>query len=194
MKNKKLLIKKSFELVSEIGWENFNLKLLAEKNKFELDDIKTIFKTKSSVLKEFSIMIDEEVVNSINQNDFIDNPVKDNLFEIIMMRFEKLKPYKNGIVKILNSAKKNPLILKKVSRQLFSSLDFFLEVSNAKDNFLFDKFKLSALFVIYSYVFNIWLKDDSDEMSKTMAELDSLLSKSEIIVKKLINTRNFRFF
>ena len=194
MKNKKLLIKKSFELVSEIGWENFNLKLLAEKNKFELDDIKTIFKTKSSVLKEFSIMIDEEVVNSINQNDFIDNPVKDNLFEIIMMRFEKLKPYKNGILKILNSAKKNPLILKKVSRQLFSSLDFFLEVSNAKDNFLFDKFKLSALFVIYSYVFNIWLKDDSDEMSKTMAELDSLLSKSEIIVKKLINTRNFRFF
>ena len=193
MKNKKLLIKKSFELVSEIGWENFNLKLLAEKNKFELDDINTIFKTKSSVLKEFSIMIDEEVVNSINQNDFIDNPVKDNLFEIIMMRFEKLKPYKNGILKILNSAKKNPLILKKVSRQLFSSLDF-LEVSNAKDNFLFDKFKLSALFVIYSYVFNIWLKDDSDEMSKTMAELDSLLSKSEIIVKKLINTRNFRFF
>ena len=106
MKNKKLLIKKSFELVSEIGWENFNLKLLAEKNKFELDDIKTIFKTKSSVLKEFSIMIDEEVVNSINQNDFIDNPVKDNLFEIIMMRFEKLKAYKNGILKILNSAKK----------------------------------------------------------------------------------------
>ena len=194
MKNKKLLIKKSFELVSEIGWENFNLKLLAEKNKFELDDIKTIFKTKSSVLKEFSIMIDEEVVNSINQNDFIDNPVKDNLFEIIMMRFEKLKAYKNGILKILNSAKKNPLILKKVSRQLFSSLDFFLEVSNAKDNFLFDKFKLSALFLIYSYVFRIWLKDDSDEMSKTMAELDSLLSKSEIIVKKLINTRNFRFF
>ena len=194
MKNKKLLIKKSFELVSEIGWENFNLKLLAEKNKFELDDIKTIFKTKSSVLKEFSIMIDEEVVNSINQNDFIDNPVKDNLFEIIMMRFEKLKAYKNGILKILNSAKKNPLILKKVSRQLFSSLDFFLEVSNAKDNFLFDKFKLSALFLIYSYVFRIWLKDDSDEMSKTMAELDSLLSKSEIIVKNLINTRNFRFF
>ena len=73
-------------------------------------------------------------------------------------------------------------------------MDFFLEVSNAKDNFLFDKFKLSALFLIYSYVFRIWLKDDSDEMSKTMAELDSLLSKSEIIVKKLINTRNFRFF
>ena len=194
MKNKKPLIKKSLELISEIGWENFNLKLLAEKNNLEPDNLKTLFKNKWSVLKEFSIMTDQDVMNSINQNDFINNPVKDNLFEIIMMRFEKLKPYKNGILNILNSTKKNPLILKKISTQLFYSLDFFLEVSNAKDNFLFDKFKLSALFLIYSYVFRTWLNDDSDEMSKTMAELDSLLSKSELIVKNLIKTRDFRFF
>ena len=62
-----------------------------------------------------------------------------------------------------------------------NSLDFYLELTNAFNDSLLDIFKKKSIVLIYSYIFMIWLEDDSDELSKTMSELDKLLTFSEKI-------------
>ena len=57
----------------------------------------------------------------------------------------------------------------------------------AYDNSFFDIFKKKSIFLIYSYIFKVWLDDDSEELSKTMSELDKVLSISEKIANKLKN-------
>ena len=48
-----------------------------------------------------------------------------------------------------------------------------------------DFIKVNIIFIIYSYVFKVWLDDQSSEMSKTMVELDKWLSKAEFYGKKI---------
>ena len=183
-KKEKLIIL-GFKLIEKKGWKYFSLKSLAKENKSDLESIKIFFKNKSQFLKSFSEMIDNKVLANIDKDEFNKNSIKDNLFELIMLRFENLNPYKTGLKILLSDLKKSPVELKKIMKKVLDSMDLFLEIANVKNNYLMDFIKVNIIFIIYSYVFNVWLDDQSSEMSKTMAELDKWLSKAEFYGKKI---------
>ena len=101
-----------------------------------------------------------------------------------------MNSYKKALKRIINEVK-NPIILKKISHNILESMDFYLEFSNAYDRSVFDFLKKKSLFLIYSYCFKIWLEDDTEELSKTMSELDRLLNYAERFSKK---AREFYLF
>ena len=183
-KKEKLIIL-GFKLIEKKGWSYFSLKSLAKENKSDLESIKIFFKNKSQFLESFSEMIDNKVLANIDKDEFNKNSIKDNLFELIMLRFENLNHYKTGLKILLSDLKKSPVELKKIMKKVLDSMDLFLEIANVKNNYLMDLIKVNIIFIIYSYVFNVWLDDQSSEMSKTMAELDKWLSKAEFYGKKI---------
>ena len=183
-KKEKLIIL-GFKLIEKKGWKYFSLKSLAKENKSDLESIKIFFKNKSQFLESFSEMIDNKVLANIDKDEFNKNSIKDNLFELIMLRFENLNHYKTGLKILLSDLKKSPVELKKIMKKVLDSMDLFLEIANVKNNYLMDFIKVNIIFIIYSYVFNVWLDDQSSEMSKTMAELDKWLSKAEFYGKKI---------
>lgn len=183
-KKEKLIIL-GFKLIEKKGWSYFSLKSLAKENKSDLESIKIFFKNKSQFLESFSEMIDNKVLANIDKDEFNKNSIKDNLFELIMLRFENLNHYKTGLKILLSDLKKSPVELKKIMRKVLDSMDLFLEIANVKNNYLMDFIKVNIIFIIYSYVFNVWLDDQSSEMSKTMVELDKWLSKAEFYGKKI---------
>lgn len=183
-KKEKLIIL-GFKLIEKKGWSYFSLKNLAKENKSDLESIKIFFKNKSQFLESFSEMIDNKVLANIDKDEFNKNSIKDNLFELIMLRFENLNHFKTGLKILLSDLKKSPVELKKIMKKVLDSMDLFLEIANVKNNYLMDFIKVNIIFIIYSYVFNVWLDDQSSEMSKTMAELDKWLSKAEFYGKKI---------
>jgi len=183
-KKEKLIIL-GFKLIEKKGWSYFSLKNLAKENKSDLESIKIFFKNKSQFLESFSEMIDNKVLANIDKDEFNKNSIKDNLFELIMLRFENLNHYKTGLKILLSDLKKSPVELKKIMKKVLDSMDLFLEIANVKNNYLMDFIKVNIIFIIYSYVFNVWLDDQSSEMSKTMVELDKWLSKAEFYGKKI---------
>ena len=183
-KKEKLIIL-GFKLIEKKGWSYFSLKNLAKENKSDLESIKIFFKNKSQFLESFSEMIDNKVLANIDKEEFNKNSIKDNLFELIMLRFENLNHYKTGLKILLSDLKKSPVELKKIMRKVLDSMDLFLEIANVKNNYLMDFIKVNIIFIIYSYVFKVWLDDQSSEMSKTMVELDKWLSKAEFYGKKI---------
>ena len=146
-------------------------------------EVKNFIDNKNQLLFEFSKMIDDKVEENIDTDEFENSNIKDNIFELIMMRFDVMTPFKGGLKKIINEIK-NPIILKKISHNIMESMDFYLEFSNAYDDSIFDIIKKKSLFLIYSYCFKVWLEDDSEELSKTMSELDRLLNYSEKFSRK----------
>lgn len=181
---KVVYIKRAFMLIEEIGWENFSLEKLARKELIKTEDLNLFFSDKNQLIECFSEMIDEQVIKEIDLAEFNQNSVKDNIFELIMLRFEKLDPYKKSLTILLKELKYKPRVLNKLTKKIFNSLDLFLEISNAKSNYVFDFFKLNIMFIIYGYTFKIWLEDDTKDMAKTMAEVDKWLSEAEIYAKK----------
>ena len=179
------ILKEAIHLIETIGWKDFSISKLSRIRNIEIHQIKFFFKTKTSILKEFTKMIDESVLEEISIEDLESCSTKDNLFEFIMLRFEKLEPYKIMLKKFLIDIKSQPIVLKTISKQISNSLDLYLELSNAKNNYFIDQIKLNTFFLMYAYIFKIWLEDDSSEMNSTMAELDKWLSKAEMYSKKI---------
>ena len=177
------IIEESFLFIDKIGWKEFSIERFAEENKYKTSEVKKFIGNKNDLLIEFSKMIDEKVELNIDIEEFENSDVKDNIFELIMMRFDAMTPFKGGLKKIINEIK-NPIILKEISQNILVSMDFYLEFSNAYDDTIFDVIKKKSLFLIYSYCFKAWLNDDSKELSKTMSELDRLLNYAEKFSKK----------
>ena len=175
------LVKSSFKIIEESGWKSFSLQKLSYAEKIPINEIKIFFKSEITILDEFSKMIDIKVEKSFDYEELTNTSVKDNLFELIMLRLEFMQPYRNALKNIKNSFKSDPLVAKSVAKNVMNSLDFYLELTNAFNDSFLDIFKKKSIFLIYSYIFMIWLEDDSDELSKTMSELDKLLTFSEKI-------------
>ena len=175
------LVKSSFNIIEKSGWKSFSLLKLAYAEKIPINEIKIFFKSEITILDEFSKMIDIEVEKSFDYEELTNTSVKDNLFELIMLRLEYMQPYRNALKSIKSSFKSDPLVAKSVAKNVMNSLDFYLELTNAFNDSFLDIFKKKSIFLIYSYIFMIWLEDDSDELSKTMSELDKLLTFSEKI-------------
>ena len=136
-------------------------------------------------------MIDFKVEKEFDFQDLHDSSTKDNLFELIMLRLEYMQPYKDALKSIIFSIKKQPGMLKSVSNNVLDSLDFYLELTKAYDKSFFDLFKKKSILLIYSYIFKIWLDDKTEELSKTMSELDKLLTFSERLAN---NIKNYALF
>ena len=178
-------IKLAFKLIEEKGWNDFSLEKLAKEESIKIEDLIFFFKDETKLIESFSEMIDEQVIKEVDLNEFNQNSVKDNIFELIMIRFEMLSPYKKSLDILLKQLKYEPKTLKKLTKKIFNSLDLFLEISNAKNNYVFDFLKLNIMFIIYGYTFKIWLEDDSKDMGKTMAEVDKWLSEAEGYANKI---------
>ena len=181
------LIKEAFVVIERVGWDKFSLLDLLKKEKITEKEVNSFFKNKSDVIDKFSIMIDSVVESKINTDDFRISSKKDNLFELIMMRLEEMKIYKKSLKKIIESAKKNPILLSRISNNVMNTMDFYLELTSCYNDTPIDFLKKNTLFFIYSFAFRTWLKDETDDLASTMAELDRLLTMSEMAEKKIKN-------
>jgi len=184
LKTEHKIIKLIFKKIESSGWENFNFNEFSREYKIPIVKIRHFFVNKNQIIIKFSKMIDFYVEQKISADDINMSSIKDNLFELIMLRFEEMEDYKISLRIITQSLANNPLLLSRVSKNILNSLDFYLELSQGYDRSSLDLFKKNILFLVYSYCFNVWLNDNTPDLSSTMAELDKLLSMAENFSKK----------
>ena len=185
LKQEYIILDKIFSNIARDGWTKFSLLQFSKTQKISIQDLKTFFRNKDHILERFSKMIDHKVESNIDVEEMKSTSNKDNLFELIMLRLEAMQTYKVALRNILSSAKEQPIILKKLSKNIINSLDFYLELSSYYDNTPVDFLKKNAIFFIYSLTFRVWLNDESDDLSKTMAELDKFLSMADKANEKI---------
>ena len=146
------IIEESFLLIEKKGWEDFSIEKFAMAKKYKITEVKNFIDNRNELLIEFSKMIDEKVESNIDVEEFENSNVKDNIFELIMMRFDAMTPFKDGLIRIIHEIK-NPIILKGISHNILESMDFYLEYSNAYDESIFDtvkkKISFSNLFLLF---------------------------------------------
>lgn len=181
----KKYIKKGFNLINDIGWDKFSVEKLSTKENIPVKDLKVIFKCKYSIVDKFSRMIDKSIESKLRIQDFRGSSKKDILFELIMMRFDEMEEFKGSLAKVLDASKNKPLLISIITQNVMNTMDFFLELSNSYNNYAFDVLKKNFLFLIYSITFKTWLSDNTEDLSKTMAELDKLLSTAENFQQKV---------
>ena len=185
MTEKEKFFKSVFDYIEINGFANFSLNELSKQKNINMPKIEKYFISEYQMIDTFMKMINDQVYKEISDPNIDKTSIKDTLFEFIMIRFDKLSPYKKGLKKIYEQVRKNPRLLNLISKKIYNFIQTIFNLSGAKKNFILDKLSINSLFLIYLYVFNTWIKDNTSEMSKTMSDLDLCLSRAEMVMKKV---------
>lgn len=168
----------ALELAATRSWADISLADIAAKAGLKLSQIYPVAPSKAALLAAFSRRIDGEVLSE-DLEGLEDSPARDRLFDVMMRRFDALEPYRDAVGNILADAWAEPLASLGGLPQLNRSMAWMLEAAQIPTEGWRGLLRTQGLVGIYLATLRVWLRDDSLDKSKTMAQLDAYLRRVE---------------
>ena len=179
-RSRQRIISAMLDQAADEGWRAVTLITISDKTKLSLRDVCDLFPTKQSILNAFLDDIDEQIQAGTRPQDIAHSP-KDRLFEVLMRRFDILQPHKKAIANILHDMPSDPLACFCSISRFRRSMAAMLEAAQLSSPGFTGVLKTKGLALVYLNTVRVWLRDDTLDMSKTMATLDKSLGRADSI-------------
>lgn len=173
---KKHVIETAFELAAQRGWRSLTLGDIAEAAGLSLAQLHAQVTSKPAILLALNDTVDEAMLAGGPTDGATP---RERLFEVLMRRFEALEPYKDGLASALRDGPDDPVAALCGGLRLLRSMAWTLEAAGIGSAGVFGFARTKALAAIYLSTMPVWLRDDSDDLGRTMAALDRRLARAE---------------
>ncbi|MGB0749131.1 MAG: hypothetical protein ACPGO3_10325 [Magnetospiraceae bacterium] len=180
------------DIIEEDGWAAVTMAAAARRASVPLAEVRAAFSDRQAVLDAYLSGIDQAVLEATAQDEVTDESPRDRLFDVIMRRFDALAPRKAALQNLLMAATRDPAISICGSGRLATSMRWMLEAAGLCAAGPVGALKTVGMAALYASVFRVWLKDESPDMSKTMAALDKALDRAERLYKGLCKACKFK--
>jgi AcrR family transcriptional regulator len=184
------IIDTAFELARERGWRDLSLAEIAEAAELPLSRLYSIYPSKQAILKGFSDQVDAAMLGEGVEP--LDTPARDRLFDMVMRRLDALQPYQEALAVILQDQLRDPLVACSGLGRLGRSMAVTLEAAGFSTTGCRGLLRRKGLAAIYLSTLRVWLRDDSDDMARTMAHLDKQLARVDSLIGRLKSVRPHR--
>jgi ubiquinone biosynthesis protein COQ9 len=104
---------------------------------------------------------------------------RERVFDILMRRFDAMEPFKPGLRRLGCEALLDPATLLAACGNIDRMARWVLEASGAQLSGPAAGAARHVLALVYGRVFNVWLRDQSPDLARTMAELDKRLQQAQ---------------
>lgn len=159
-------------LAAKGGWGGLTLADIAARAKVPQAELAARYGDIWDIAADILTAIDQSVRKDVS--DRLGESWRDNVFELLMTRFEQMQPHRGAFVKILPSAAKSPCAAPRLARRLARSMEDVRAVAGMRGG-PFKPVAVGALSVLYLSLVDVWAEDDTADMAKTMAALDKRL-------------------
>jgi AcrR family transcriptional regulator len=166
------------ELAAERRFEDITVRDISKAAGVSLADFRDAFPSKGAVLAGLSRRIDHAVLAQDNGELADENP-RERLFDVLMRRLEAMGPYRAGLREVTAWLRREPAAALAMNRVVMSSMRFMLEAAGIEAEGASGAIKLQGLALAWARILETWLDDDEPALSKTMAELDRVLTRGE---------------
>lgn len=160
------------------GWRDLSYAEIAQEASLSLSAAYQAYPSKAAILMGIGRDIDARIFAGLDR-DPLDGSPKDRLFDLLMRRFDALNRHREAFAALAKDLPRTPGEGLALLCQLRSSLARMLEAAGISASGLRGALRIEGLGAIYAAALRVWFKDDSSDLSKTMAELDKRLSQAE---------------
>lgn len=160
------------------GWRDLSYAEIAKEAGLSLSAAYQAYPSKAAILMGIGRDIDARIFAGL-EGDPLDGSPKDRLFDLLMRRFDALNQHREAFAALAKDLPRTPGEGLSLLCQLRSSLARMLEAAGISASGLRGALRIEGLSAIYAAALRIWFKDESSDLSKTMAELDKRLSQAE---------------
>ncbi len=172
------VIEAALTLAAAGGWRGLGLAGIAREAGLTMAELRSVFPSKAAILAGFVRRTDERVLAGGGGEDGSSSP-RDRLFDVLMRRFDVLQPDRNAVGAIIRDSLSDPVAVLCQGPMLFSSMAWMLEAAGLSSAGPIGVLRTKGLALVYLLALRAWLKDDSADLSKTMAVLDRGLRQAE---------------
>jgi ubiquinone biosynthesis protein COQ9 len=172
---KKLIAETALALADKAGWAYVTVDDIAKKSKAKIDG--DIYDILHDVLTRLEQQTATDVAKRLGDN------WRDNLFEVLMTRFDLVQQHRFAYASIPALFKKDPKQAARFAKGFYDTMKGMLELAGFEKNCL-QPLHLVALAAAYATIVDAWMKDDSRDLTKTMAMIDKRLGQFEKVVER----------
>lgn len=184
------IIDTAFALAVQRGWRDLSLAEIAEAAGVPLTRLYALFPSKQAILNGFSDRVDAAMLAEGVEG--LETPARDRLFDVVMRRLDALQPHKEALGIIHQDQFRDPLAACCGLTRLRRSMVLTLEAAGFSTTGLRGILRVKGLAAIYLATLRIWLRDDSEDMARTMAYLDGQLARVDGLIGRLKSMRRRR--
>ena len=173
------LIEAALKRAVQHRWHSLSMADLSSDTGIDFNEIHTVFSNRAMILKGYIHRLDHRVLDHYEEGET--DSTRDKIFDLMMRRFDEFHKDKLAIKEITKQARNEPDTLCITGCGLWHSMRKLLKTAGVRISGVHGRLRIQALSLVFAKIFRIWLEDETDEMSKTMAALDKELERAEKI-------------
>jgi AcrR family transcriptional regulator len=171
-------------LISEKGYGAVALADVARAAGLGLAELYRLYSDKVALAAAFMARIDAEVLAGVPRRSDADEgdpeeTARDRLFDILMRRYDALRPHRAALAAIRRAGTRDPLLAIALGPALRRSMAAMLEAASLSSDGVNGALRQNGLLAIHYAVSRVFDRDETGDLSKTMAALDGRLKMAE---------------
>jgi ubiquinone biosynthesis protein COQ9 len=173
------LIAAAFTLAAEKGWRCVSIADAARHADIPLAVARAKMPSRHALLLHFGRLADAAALADAPT----EGSPRDRLFDLLMRRIDALQAHRAGVLAMLDSLKTDPATALMLSLATRSSMRWMLDAAGIPRGGslgpLSDTLRVKGLVAVWLWTIRAWCRDDSLDLSATMAALDVALTRAE---------------
>lgn len=166
-------------LVVAKGFAGVALRDVAQEAGLGFAELYRLHADKASLIAAFLKRVDGEVLAGTPTTIDEEETARDRLFEVMMRRYDSLKPYREAWRALRQAARRDPLLALAMAPALRRSMAAMLEAASIPSDGFAGAMRQNGLLAIHHTVSGVFDADETADLSKTMAALDNRLKTAE---------------
>lgn len=171
------IVAATMSLAANRGWHALSLAEIGEEADVSYGQVCRLFATKSAILVAFARQIDQTLLDEVDVD--ANEPARDRLFDVLMDRFELLRPYRDAIAAITHDLRRDVSSVPTLWLAASSSMEKVLKAAQIEPHALARGIQVQGLVALYTRVLQVFLADDSADLAPTMKALDKEMANAE---------------
>jgi AcrR family transcriptional regulator len=165
-------------LLAEKSFETIGVADVADRAGVSLAELRDEFSSTLGIHAAHVKMIDRQVPSG-GDADTTDESPRELLFDVLMRRFDALKPHKEAVRSLMRSARRNPPLALALNSIAVRSQQWMLAAAKIDGAGPRGMLRAQGLAVLYAQALRVWIDDDDPGLARTMAALDRELGRGQ---------------
>lgn len=169
------LIGAAFAQAAELGWRRVSVAEAARAAGLPFARARARFPGRAALLLRFGRIADAAALAELPG----EGSVRDQLFDLIMRRIDVFQAHRAGVLALLRALPCEPPTAVLLACATRRSLRWLAQAAGVELNGLSGELKLRGLVAVWLWTLRAWERDESTDLSATMAALDTALGRAE---------------
>ena len=183
------LINAALALAARRRWRDLRMADIAAEAEMSTADALTQVHSKTAILNALGRHINRAVLEDLHTDPEIGDSPKDRLFDLMMRRFDAMRDFRSGLAGISADLGLDPCAALSRLCGIQHAMALTLEAAGIPTTGPCGVLRRQGLSAIYVYCLSVWFRDDTDDMSVTMAAVDRALTFVDNLLVRLSGRR-----